>query len=70
MVMSGSRDKELERRIKSVGGVIGSSVSSKTFALITPDADSGSSKVAAAKSLSIPIMTPSAFYDAYFASFS
>ena len=66
VVMSGSRDKELEKRIKSVGGIIGSSVSSKTFAVITPDVDSGSSKVMAAKSLSIPVMTPSAFYDAYF----
>ena len=70
VVMSGSRDKDLEKRIKSVGGIIGSSVSSKTFALITPDIDSSSSKVAAAKSLSIPIMTPSAFSDAYFASLS
>lgn len=70
VVMSGSRDKELEKRIKSVGGIIGSSVSSKTFAVITPDIDSSSSKVAAAKSLSIPVMTPSAFSDAYFASLS
>ena len=67
VVMSGTRDKELEKRIKAVGGVLGSSVSSKTFAVITPDLDSNSSKVVAAKSLSIPIMTPSDFLKAYFA---
>ena len=66
VVMSGSRDKELEKRIKSVGGVMGSSVSSKTFAVVTPDVDSKNSKVVTAKSLSIPVMTPSAFTDTYF----
>lgn len=70
VVMSGSRDKELEKRIKSVGGIIGSSISSKTFAVVTPDVDSNSSKVVAAKSLSIPIMTPSAFSAAHFSSLS
>lgn len=70
VVMSGSRDKELEKRIKSVGGVIGSTVSSKTFAVVTPDVDSNSSKVTAAKSLSVPVMTPSAFSATHFSSLS
>jgi NAD-dependent DNA ligase len=45
IVMSGTRDKELEKAILSVGGIIGSSVSKNTFAVITPDIDAKPGKV-------------------------
>jgi len=65
IVMSGTRDKPLEDELASVGASIGTSVSSKTFAVITPDADSDSSKVAQARKLAIPIFTPEEFRRKY-----
>jgi NAD-dependent DNA ligase len=65
IVMSGTRDKPLEDELASVGASIGTSVSSKTFALITPDADSDSSKVTQARKLAIPIFTPEEFRHKY-----
>jgi len=61
IVMSGKRDKELEEVIKSLGSNTGSSVTSKTFALITPDVDSNTGKVATANKLGIEVLTPTAF---------
>ena len=65
IVMSGSRDKELEKLLLSVGALLGSSVTSKTFAVITPDIDSDTGKVAAAKKLAIQVLTPTAFKDKF-----
>lgn len=65
IVMSGTRDKPLEDELASVGASIGTSVSSKTFAVITPDADSDSSKVVQARKLTIPIFTPEEFRHKY-----
>lgn len=65
IVMSGTRDKPLEDELTSVGASIGTSVSSKTFAVITPDADSDSSKVVQARKLTIPIFTPEEFRHKY-----
>lgn len=65
IVMSGTRDKPLEDELASVGASIGTSVSSKTFAVITPDAGSDSSKVVQARKLTIPIFTPEEFRHKY-----
>lgn len=65
VVMSGKRDKELEEVLKSVGANISSSVTSKTFTLITPDVDSNTGKVANANKLGIQVLTPDAFRSKY-----
>jgi DNA ligase (NAD+) len=67
IVMSGTRDKELEEALSNVGASMGSSVSSKTFAVITPDVDSDTGKVAAAKKYGVQVFTPSAFREKYIA---
>ncbi len=46
---------EIEKLIKQVGGVIGSSVSKNTFALVTNETDSSSSKMKKAKELGTAI---------------
>ena len=61
IVMSGTREKELENFLKDVGANLGSSVTSKTFALITPDPNSDTGKVVNAKKLNISIYTPNGF---------
>jgi len=65
IAMSGSRDKELEVWLKSVGANISSSVSSNTFALITPELDGTSGKIASAKKHGVQIFTPAAFREKY-----
>jgi DNA ligase (NAD+) len=65
IVMSGTRDKDLTQRLKDVGAILGAAVSSKTFVLITPEPDSDTGKVATAKSLGIPVLTPEAFVAKY-----
>ena len=61
IVMSGARDKELENKLKEIGASLSSSVTSKTFAVITPDTDSNTGKVATAKELKIQILSPQEF---------
>jgi BRCT domain type II-containing protein len=63
--MSGGRDKELETILKNIGANLSSSVSSNTFALITSDIESGTSKIETAKKHGIPILTPDAFRKKY-----
>ena len=63
--MSGSRDKELEKKLKDIGASLSSSVTSKTFAVITPETDSNTGKVAAAKKLNIQIFSPEEFKDKF-----
>jgi NAD-dependent DNA ligase len=65
VVMSGTRDKELETRLAEIGASVGSAVSSNTYVVITPDVNSTSSKLVQARKLSIPIMTPSEFRQRY-----
>jgi NAD-dependent DNA ligase len=65
VVLSGTRDKELEKRLKEVGAVLGSSVSKNTFAVITPDLESDTGKVAKAKELNILVITPEEFIRKY-----
>ena len=61
IVMSGTRDKVIENKLKEVGAILGTSVTSKTFMLITPHPDSDNSKVVNAKKLNILILTPEQF---------
>ena len=63
--MSGTRDKDLEKALSDVGASLGSSVSNKTFAVITPDVNSDTGKVAAAKKLEVPVFTPASFKEKY-----
>ncbi len=46
---------EVEKAIKAAGGKVGSSVSKTTFAVVTDDPDSGSSKMQKAKDLALKI---------------
>ena len=65
IVMSGFRDKELENKIKSVGGKIGSSVNKKTFVLIVKDVNESSGKIEDAKKHDISILLKDAFIEKY-----
>jgi DNA ligase (NAD+) len=65
VVLSGTRDKEIEKRLKEVGTLLGSSVSKNTFAVITPDPESDTGKVAKAKELNVPVLTPEEFLRTY-----
>lgn len=56
-VFSGVRDKELEKLIVDNGGVVSTSVSSKTNILLVKTIDDESNKIAKAKTLGITIMT-------------
>jgi DNA ligase (NAD+) len=66
IVMSGTRDKQLEKLLEGVGSTFGTSVTSNTFALITPDITSDSSKIIQARKLATPIFTPAEFRQKYF----
>jgi len=65
IVMSGTRDKELEKILESKGASLSGSVTSKTFVLITPDANSTTGKSANARKLNVPILTPEEFRAKY-----
>jgi NAD-dependent DNA ligase len=65
IVMSGSRDKALEQKLKDIGATLGSSVSKNTFAVITPDVDSETGKVSDAKKHGVPVYTPAEFSKKY-----
>jgi NAD-dependent DNA ligase len=56
--MTGFRDKELIDKLLSLGSEQGSSVNKKTALLIVKDITEDNVKVADAKELGIPIMTP------------
>lgn len=65
VIMSGTRDKDIEHKLKEMGVVLGTSVTSKTFLVITPEPNSDSSKVVNAKKLNILILTPEQFKQNY-----
>jgi NAD-dependent DNA ligase len=65
IVITGFRPKELMTQIESMGGVLGSSVSKKTFAVIVKDLDEDTGKAGQARELGIPIMTPDSFKQKY-----
>jgi NAD-dependent DNA ligase len=65
IVMTGFRNKELEQKIKDVGGKNASSVNSKTFVLLVKSLEDTSSKIEEAKKLEVRIMIPDDFIREY-----
>ncbi len=65
IVFTGFRDKELEALIKSSGGKISTSVSSKTSLVVAKDIDDDSAKIKNAKKLGIKLMTLDDFKNKY-----
>ena len=65
IVMTGFRNKELEEKIKGVGGKNASSVNSKTFVLLVKSLEDTSSKIEEAKKLEVRIMIPDDFIREY-----
>tara|TARA_B100001063_G_scaffold209986_1_gene207310 strand:- start:556 stop:3930 length:3375 start_codon:yes stop_codon:yes gene_type:complete len=65
--MTGTRDKDLIKKIEDMGGIFGSSVSKKTFALIYADKELATSdKVEKAKKMGVPTYTKDEFVAKYF----
>lgn len=60
-VFSGVRDKALEQFIVDNGGIVGTSVSTKTYLVLVKDLESDSSKVTKAKTLNVDVMTLNEF---------
>ena len=65
IVITGFRDKPLQEAIVKAGGVIASSVSSSTFAVLVKDKDEDTGKAEQARQKGIPLMTPSEFTTKY-----
>jgi len=65
VVMTGFRDKALVEEINAKGGIIGTSVSKKTFVVLVPDKEEGTGKADEARKLKIPLMTPDEFRTKY-----
>jgi len=63
--MTGFRDTEIQDKLKDIGAKLGSSVSTKTFVVLTKDKDEETTKITDAKKLGIPIMTPEEFSKKY-----
>lgn len=56
VVFSGFRDKELEQKVKDLGGEILSGVSKKTTHLVVKDKNEATTKITKAKDLGVPIV--------------
>jgi NAD-dependent DNA ligase len=65
IILTGFRDASLQNELKEIGAKIGSSVSKSTFVVLVKDKEEDTGKVADAKKLGIPIMTPDEFKDKY-----
>ena len=65
IVITGFRDATLQNQLKEIGAKIGSSVSSKTFAVLVKDKDEDTGKAAEARKLGIQLMTPDEFINKY-----
>ena len=65
IVMTGFRDNSLQETLKNVGAKISGSVSKNTFIVLVKDLDEDTGKVADAKKLGIPLMTPEEFKNKY-----
>ena len=61
IVFTGTRPKELMKKIEELGGSIQSTINSKTFALITNNLDESTGKIDKANELKIPIYTSESF---------
>ena len=65
IVMTGFRDKKIIEELPKFGAKLGSSVSKNTFVVVVKDKDETTGKVAEAKKLGVPIMTPEEFAGKY-----
>ena len=65
IIMTGFRDNSIQAALKSVGAKLGSSVSKNTFVVLVKDKEDDTGKVADAKNLGVPIMTPEEFRQKY-----
>jgi NAD-dependent DNA ligase len=65
IVMTGFRDKDLEKVLKEYGVKVGSSVSKKTFVVLVKDKTEDTGKANDARKYNIPLMTPQEFSDKY-----
>lgn len=65
IIMTGFRDNSIQDALKSVGAKLGSSVSKNTFVVLVKDKEDDTGKVADAKNLGVPIMTPEEFRQKY-----
>ena len=65
IVLTGFRDDELQEKIKSVGGKLGSSVSKNTFVVLVKNIEEDTGKAYEAKKIGIPLMTPDEFKNKY-----
>lgn len=61
IVFTGFRDSTLEKQVELAGGKMGSSVSSKTYMVVTNDPTGSSSKLTKARSLNIPVLNINEF---------
>jgi len=67
VVMTGVRDDAVKDALKTVGAILGSSVSKNTAVVVAKSKDEDTGKAAEARKLGIPIMTPAEFLAMYFA---
>lgn len=65
IVMTGFRDTTFQEKLKELGVKIGSSVSSKTFVVLTKNKDEDTGKANEARKLGVPLMTPQDFVSKY-----
>ena len=65
IVITGFRDKLLQKAIIEAGGVMGSNVSSNTFAVLVKDTDEDTGKAEQARQKGVPLMTASEFRTKY-----
>lgn len=65
IVFTGGKDSNIQNLIESHGGIIGSNVSSKVFAVVTKDKSKVSTKIVKAKSLNIPVYSFEEFTTKY-----
>ena len=61
IVITGFRDKNLQKQIEKVGGKIGSNVSKKTFIVLVKTIDDDTGKADKARNLGVTLMTPENF---------
>jgi NAD-dependent DNA ligase len=65
IIMTGFRDNSIQDALKSVGAKLGSSVSKNTFVVLVKDKEDDTGKVAEAKKLGVPLMSPEEFRQKY-----
>jgi len=65
ILLTGFRDKSLETKIKTHGGTMASSASSKVFVVLVPTMDADTGKAEEAREKGLTLMTPDAFTKKY-----